>query len=310
MTDTGLDQAVAELAHALEQADAVVVGAGSGLSTAAGLTYSGERFERLFADLIDRYGLRDMYSAGFIPFPAPEEQWAYWSRHIWCNRYAPAPKDTYRTLLAVLDGRDFFVLTTNVDHQLQLAGFPKDRLFYTQGDYGLWQCSKPCHHRTYDNRETVRQMIEAQGFSIAEDGALVLPEGDLLMTVPHELVPHCPVCGRPMTMNLRADDTFVEDTGWHEAASRYRQFLQAHGQNTVLYLELGVGANTPAIIKYPFWRSTYANPLAVYACVNLGETGAPAQIRDRSILVDADIDQVLSGLAAAVGKDHLHDSRP
>ncbi len=264
----------------IESADAVVVGAGAGLSTAAGLTYSGERFERLFGDFIKKYGIRDMYSGGFYPFETPEEQWAWWSRHIWCNRYQPAPNDTYTKLLRLLANKDFFVITTNVDHQFQLAGFPKDRLFYTQGDYGLWQCSVPCHDKTYDNFDIVKRMVEEQ-----RD-----------MRVPSELVPACPVCGRPMTMNLRADDTFVEDEGWHAAAERYQQYLSLHADQHVLYLELGVGGNTPVIIKYPFWRYTYDNPRAIYACVNLGQVTTAREIVDRSILVDANVDIVLDEL--------------
>ena len=268
---------IAQLRQAVEEADAIVVGAGAGLSTAAGLTYAGERFERLFADFIEKYGIRDMYSGGFYPFATPEEQWAWWSRHIWCNRYEPAPKDTYGKLRALLAGKDYFVITTNVDHQFQKAGFDKARLFYTQGDYGLWQCSVPCHDKTYDNYETVKQMVERQ-----RD-----------MRVPSELVPRCPVCGEPMAMNLRADDTFVEDAGWHAAAARYQAFMGAHETGRVLYLELGVGGNTPVIIKYPFWRRVYANPQATYACLNYGEAVAPREIIARSILIDADIDTVL-----------------
>ncbi|MBR5260519.1 MAG: Sir2 silent information regulator family NAD-dependent deacetylase [Eggerthellaceae bacterium] len=277
---------IERLREAIKEADAIVVGAGAGLSTAAGLTYSGKRFERLFGDFIAKYGIRDMYSGGFFPFATPEEQWAWWSRHIWCNRYEEAPKDTYAKLLQLLDGKDFFVITTNVDHQFQLAGFPKERLFYTQGDYGLWQCSVPCHDRTYDNYETVKRMVEEQ-----RD-----------MHVPTELVPHCPVCGKPMAMSLRADDTFVEDEGWHAAAERYREFLEAHQEGKVLYFELGVGMNTPVIIKYPFWRYTAANPDATYACVNYGEAYAHGSVRDRSILIDADIDAILDVLLDDAGR--------
>ena len=271
---------IARLRQAVDDADAVVVGAGAGLSTAAGFTYSGERFERLFPDFIAKYGIRDIYSGGFFPFSSLEEHWAWWSRSIWCNRYEPAPKDTYDKLLRLLAGKEFFVITTNVDHQFQLAGFPKERLFYTQGDYGLWQCSEPCHDETYDNYETVKRMVEEQ-----RD-----------MRVPTELVPRCPKCGKPMTMNLRIDGTFVEDAGWHAAANRYHEFLEAHADGNVLYLELGVGGNTPVIIKYPFWRYTNANPQATYACVNLGEEYVHQSIADRSILVNADIDQVLDDL--------------
>ena len=288
MTEKTPSRNVTRLVEAIASADAVVVGAGAGMSTAAGLTYSGERFERLFPDFIERYGFADMYSAGFYPYPTPEEHWAYWSRYVWCNRYEAAPKDTYGKLLRLLGGKDLFVLTTNVDHQFQLAGIPKERLFYTQGDFGLWQCSVPCHDKTYDNFKTVRLMVaEQQG-----------------MRIPSELVPHCPVCGRPMAMNLRADSTFVEDTGWHAAATRYREFLHAHERGRVVYLELGVGMNTPVIVKYPFWRRTYANPDATYVCANYGETYAPDEIRGRSILLDADIDATLSAaLEAQRGKE-------
>ena len=274
------EAALGQLRAALDGADAVVIGAGAGLSTAAGFTYEGDRFQRLFGDFIDRYGFADMYSAGFYPYPTPEEQWAFWSRYVWHNRYVEAPKDTYRVLRALVEGKHFFVITTNVDHQFQKAGFPKDRLFYTQGDYGLWQCSEPCHKATYDNYDVVKRMVAEQ-----RD-----------MRVPSELVPRCPVCGKPMSMNLRADDTFVEDAGWNAAAGRYQAYMDAHETGRVLYLELGVGYNTPVIIKYPFWRRVYANPEATYACINLGEAYTAREIADRSICIDADIDRALRDL--------------
>lgn len=273
------------LLEAIKESDAIVVGAGAGLSTAAGLTYGGERFQRYFADFIEARRFTDMYSAGFYPFETSEERWAYWSRHIWYNRYVDAPKDTYDKLLRLLEGKEYFVLTTNVDHRFQLAGFPKERLFYTQGDYGLWQCSVPCHAGTYDNYETVKRMMEEQ-----RD-----------MRAPSELVPRCPRCGAEMSMNLRADNTFVEDVGWHDAARRYRNFAEACCQGKVLYLELGVGMNTPVIIKYPFWQGTLANHQATYACVNYGEAHAPVQIRDRSIVINDDIDAVLTEMLSMLG---------
>lgn len=246
---------LARLRQELDRADAVVIGAGAGLSASAGFTYSGERFEKYFGDFIEKYGFRDMYSGGFYPFETLEEHWAYWSRYIYINRYLDAPKPVYSILLKLVQDRDYFVLTTNVDHCFQKAGFDKHRLFYTQGDYGLWQCSKPCHSKTYDNEAAVRAMLAQQNS----------------MKIPGESVPHCPVCGAPMSMNLRADGSFVEDSGWHKAARRYEEFLRRHEGMRVLFLELGVGGNTPGIIKYPFWRMTYENPRAVYACVNLGE---------------------------------------
>lgn len=285
---------IARLKEALDTADAVVIGAGAGLSTAAGLTYSGTRFTRYFSDFQQKYGITDMYSGGFYPYASLEEYWAWWSRHSYVNRYMDAPKPVYQDLLALVRDKDYFVLTTNVDHQFQRAGFVKKNLFYTQGDYGLWQCSQPCHANTYDNADTIRQMMEAQGYVIGTDGALTLPKGVTpKMEVPSALVPHCPVCGRPMTMNLRCDDSFVEDDGWHKAAECYAAFLRRHEGLHVLFLELGVGENTPGIIKYPFWRMTAENPKAVYACVNNGAAYAPREIAGRSICIDGDIGEVL-----------------
>ena len=284
MTSTGKSlERIERLRQTLAAAQAVVVGAGAGLSTAAGFTYSGKRFEHYFADFIRQYGFSDMYTGGFYPFASPEEHWAYWSRYIWINRYMDAPKPVYRQLLRLVQDTDYFVLTTNVDHCFQKAGFAKDRLFYTQGDYGLWQCSRPCHQKTYDNYAAVKRMLEEQ-----KD-----------MRIPGGLVPRCPVCGEPMSMNLRADDTFVEDEGWHSAAARYADFIRRHERARVLYLELGVGSNTPVIIKYPFWKLAAQNPHAVYACVNRGEASAPREIAGRSVCIDADIADVLSLLTGA-----------
>lgn len=283
------------IARELEACDAVIVGAGAGLSTSAGLTYTGERFHRWFGDFIEKYGFADMYSGGFYPFNTFEEHWAYWSRYIYCNRYELAPARVYTDLLNLVRGRDYFVLTTNVDHQFQLAGFDKQRLFYTQGDYGLWQCSEPCHEKTYDNEAKVRAMLEAQGYVPGPDGRLTLPSGTLpRMEVPSELVPHCPVCGKPMSMNLRADATFVEDEGWHAAAARWNDFQRRHRGMRVLYLELGVGWNTPGIIKLPFWQATSVNERATYVCINQGEAVAPAQIERQAVLIDGDIGAVFS----------------
>lgn len=269
---------IQKLARQIESADAIVIGAGAGLSASAGLTYSGERFQKYFADFIEKYHIPDMYSGGFYPYESLEEYWAWWSRHIYCNRYVEASKPVYCDLLELVKEKDYFVLTTNVDHQFQKAGFDKHRLFYTQGDYGLWQCSEPCHQKTYDNEETVLRMIAEQDN----------------MRIPTELIPHCPICGKPMTMNLRADNTFVEDEGWHRAAERYSEFLRRHSQLHVLFLELGVGGNTPSIIKYPFWWMTYQNPKAVYVCINNKEAFAPSEIKSRSICMEGDIGEIFT----------------
>lgn len=294
-TERKAEQKVIEFQEVLDQTDTVLIGAGAGLSTAAGFAYGGEPFRRYFADFDEKYGFHDMYSGGFYPFPTLEEHWAYWSRFVFLNRYCDPPKPVYKNLLELVKDKDYFVLTTNVDHCFQKAGFDKHRLFYTQGDYGLWQCSKPCHNKTYDNGDIIRQMVEAQGFQVTGQG-MELPTGTVSkMAVPTELVPHCPKCGAPMAMNLRADHTFVQDEGWYIAAGRYDDFVRRHKNTPVLYLELGVGMNTPGIIKYIFWRQVYQNPKANYICINKGQSYAPREIANRSICLDMDAAQVLIG---------------
>ena len=268
------------LKQEIETAGAIVIGAGAGMSTSAGMSYDGERFEKNFADFHKKYGIQDMYSGGFYPYDTLEEYWAWWSRQIMVNRYEAGVGKPYQDLLELVKDKDYFVITTNVDHQFQLAGFDKKRLFYTQGDYGLWQCSKPCHQKTYDNEETVRQMAAEQKN----------------MKIPSELIPKCPVCGAPMTMNLRCDMTFVQDDGWYAASNRYQDFIRRHEGLHILFLELGVGGNTPGIVKFSFWRMTEENPKAVYACINLGEAYAPKEIADRSLCIDGDIGEVLKKL--------------
>lgn len=271
---------IKKLFHVLQSAEAVVIGAGAGLSTSAGFTYAGERFEQHFADFIREYNLSDMYSASFFPFPTEEEHWAYWSRHIFFNRYVPAPKPVLDNLLQLVKDRNYFVITTNVDHLFQKAGFDKKRLFYTQGDYGLFQCAKPCHQKTYDNEKIILEMIAQQ-----QD-----------MRIPTELIPKCPVCGDKMKVNLRSDNTFVEDEGWHEASQRYSSFLAQHKDCKILFLDLGSGGNTPIIFKIPFIRMTIGNPKATYATINLGEAYTVDNIQDRSIVINSDIGEVLENL--------------
>ena len=267
------------------------------LSAAAGFAYSGERFRRYFGDFAAQYHFADMYAGGFYPYGSLEEYWAYWSRYIWINRYMDAPKPVYNRLCDLVKDKDYFVLTTNVDHCFQKAGFDKARLFYTQGDYGLWQCSVPCHNETYDNEATVRKMVEAQGFAFAENGDLYVPDGiKLKMKVPSELIPYCQHCHKPMSMNLRADATFVEDAGWHAAARRYEAFLRQCRGKKVLYWELGVGMNTPGIIKYNFWQRVWQDRRAFYACVNLDEAYCPPELAARSACIKGDIGAVLEQL--------------
>lgn len=271
---------IKNLQTTLSEADTVVIGAGAGLSTSAGFVYTGERFEKYFSDFAAKYGIKDMYSGGFYPFATPEEHWAYWSRYICINRYMDAPKPVYDDLLKLVQDKDYFVITTNVDHCFQKVGFDKKRLFYTQGDYGLFQCSEPCCQETFENEAVIREMVKRQ-----KD-----------MKIPTELLPVCPHCGKPLTMNLRSDNKFVEDEGWHRAAERYENFLRTREGQKNLFLELGVGFNTPVIIKYPFWQMTAKNPNATYACINQGQAMCPQEIEQRSICLDADISAVIARL--------------
>ena len=269
---------IEKLKEKIRTADAVVIGAGAVLSTAAGFTYSGERFEKYFSDFRKKYGFEDMYSGGFYPYQTPEEHWAYWSRYIFVNRYQDAPKPVYENLLKLIADKDYFVITTNVDHCFQKAGFDKKRLFYTQGDYGLFQCNEPCCQETFDNEAIVLEMLKQQ-----KD-----------MKIPTELLPVCPHCGKPLTMNLRSDDKFVEDEGWHRAAERYQNFLRTRAGGKILFLELGVGYNTPVIIKYPFWQMTAKNPNATYASINKGQAVCPTEIRHKSICINDNISNTIN----------------
>ena len=303
------NEEIIKLREILDSAGCVVVGAGAGLSVSAGFSYSGGRFKKYFSDFEAKYHFHDMYSGGFADFSSLEENWAYWSRFIYINRYLDAPLPVYEKLLELVCGKDYFVITTNVDHCFQKAGFDKKRLFYTQGDYGLFQCCVPCHKKTYDNEEIVRKMLISQGFGFKDsenrkDGEIIFPENPLKMEIPSELVPHCPVCGKPMSMNLRCDGTFVEDDGWHEAAKRYQDFLEKHKNARTLFLELGVGGNTPGIIKYPFWNLTYKNKNAFYASLNMEKEEIPIEIKARSVLIKGDIFRTIEKLCGDENKQN------
>lgn len=280
----------------LDEAEAVIIGAGAGLSTSAGFEYAGERFKEYFSDFEERFGFHDMYAGGFYPFPDIETFWAYWSRAIWVNRYMPIPNSTYSDLLNLIKNKDYFVITTNVDHCFQRSNFEKSRLYYMQGDYGLFQCSAACHNKTYDNNEVVVNMLTSQGFCINSDMNLVPRETNIKAKIATNLIPKCPVCGRPMTTNLRIDDKFVEDEGWHKANARYNSFVEQNKGNSVLLLELGVGFNTPGIIKYPFWKFAKTNKNWAYACINASQAYVPDTIKENSICIDADISKVVKSM--------------
>nr|WP_298877067.1 hypothetical protein [uncultured Mogibacterium sp.] len=290
-----IDERIEKLSDAIEQADAIIIGAGAGLSTSAGFTYEGERFNKYFFDFAKMYGITDIYSGGFYPFPDEETRWAWWARTIYYNRYINAPKPVYEDLLKIVNDKDYFVVTTNVDHQFQRAGFDKKRLFYTQGDYGLFQSEAGQDGETYDNEEWVMNAMEAQGFVRNELGAFEVPDDKSIDTrIPKTLVPRLPSTGEPMTNNLRIDGTFVEDAGWHEASARYADFIRRHENMKVLFLELGVGGNTPVIIKFPFWKMAVSNSRSTFACINFGEAYCPQELSDRSICISSDIGDVLA----------------
>ena len=285
------------LKEKIKDVDAIIIGAGAGLSTSAGFIYNGDMFKKYMFDFIKEYRITDFYSGGFYPFPTKEIMWAFWSRNIYVNRYLDAPKDTYKKLLNIVKDKDYFVITTNVDHQFQKAGFDKKRLFYTQGDYGLFQSVNKTNKKTYDNETIVYKMLEAQGFEKNEKGIYDIPiSGNISMSIPTELIPICPDDGSNMTMNLRADDNFVEDEGWVEASIRYSDFVNERNNQKLLLLELGVGMNTPVIIKYPFWKIVIENDKATYACINYNEAFCPDEILDRSIIINEDIDKVLDDI--------------
>ncbi|MGN1271845.1 MAG: SIR2 family NAD-dependent protein deacylase [Lactobacillus sp.] len=282
-TTGSYENEIAKLRQIFQEADAVIVGAGAGLSASAGYDFGGERLKKYFGDFVSKYGMTDMYTGCFADFETNEERWAYWSRWAWINRYEPIPKNTHQKLLKLLEGKDYFVLTTNIDHTFQRAGFPKKRLCYTQGDFGLFQCSKPCHTDTYDNRDILQKMVSQEKE----------------MRVPTELIPHCPKCGREMDFNLFWDDTFVRDRGWHIAYERYTQYIEKHSKGKVLYFELGVGFNSPGVIKIPFWNMTMQNPNAIFASINLTMPCYPEKLKEQSIVIQADIDRVVSELLSS-----------
>ena len=284
-----------KLRKLIDDTDNVVIGAGAGLSTAAGFIYDGERFNKYFFDFINKYHFKDMYSGGFMIMQAtPNIYWAYWSRYIYINRYMNPKYNVYDNLLNLIKDKDYFVITTNVDHCFQKANFDKKRLFYTQGDYGLFQCSKACHNKTYDNKDIIEKMLIAQGFLFDDKENLIIPkDNNIKMEIANSLIPYCPICNEMMTMNLRSDDKFVEDDTWHEAAKRYSNYINDKKNKKVIYLELGVGYNKPAIIKYPFYQYTYDNPLAYYICINNDDNNIPEEIKDRSLMIKGDIKEIL-----------------
>lgn len=282
--ETPYEEQIREAAKAIKEAEYVLIGAGAGLSAAAGLTYGGKRFEENFPEFIRKYGMTDMYSAGFYPFSSEEERWGYWSKHVYVNRIQPQALPLYQKLREIVNAKKYFVLTTNADHQFYKADFGEDKIFATQGDYGLIQCMRGCHPKTYDNIEMMNQMHQAR-----KD-----------CKVPSYMVPRCPVCGGPMNMNLRCDRYFVEDDAWHEAEKHFGEFLDACQKKRTVLLELGIGFNTPTIVRFPFEKLTQKQENMTLIRLNLDEAIVPKSLGERAIGINADMMQSVTDLLRAV----------
>lgn len=285
--NTPYKEQLEQAADLIGKAKTILIGAGAGASAAAGLTYSGERFTDNFSEFIEKYGamyMTDMYAAGFYPFPTQEAKWGYWSKHSMVNRFLPPAMPLYRRLYEIVKEKDYFVLTTNVDHQFQKAGFQAERIFATQGDYGNIQCEKGCHSKIYDAEDMFRQMEQARR--------------DCL--VPSYMVPKCPVCGGNMAMHLRCDQYFVEDENWHRAAGRYYDFLKKIEKEDAVLLELGVGFNTPMIIRFPFEKMVRENKGLSLIRLNMNEAVVPESFGSRAVGIGGDMAKVISDLSKYV----------
>jgi len=262
----------------MHDADAIIIGAGAGLSDAAGIHYSGEKFEHDFKDFIKKYDMKDLYTSSFYPFETEEEKWAYWAKHIYFSYYERKHTDLYKKLFNLVKDKDYFVITTNTDGQFINNGFAKERIFEVQGSYSKLQCSTPCHNKLYDNEKLVKEMLD----SIDEN-----------LKIPASLVPKCPVCGRVMSVNLRCDDTFVEDDNWRLSQNRYDDFLKNISDKNVLLLEFGVGFNTPGIIRFPFEQMVFLHDNFKLIRFNDKYAMVPKEIEDNSISVTDNINEVI-----------------
>lgn len=288
---TPYEEQIKQAAKQIKEADRILIGAGAGLSTAAGLTMGGSRFTDNFKDFIEKYGgpyMRDMYCAGFYPFPSEQAKWGYWSKSGMVNRVLPGALPLYKKIYKLVETKEHFVLTTNVDHQFLLSGFDEENVFATQGDYGLIQCKRGCHPKTYDAVKRFKQMDAARRDC----------------SIPSYMVPKCPVCGGPMEMNLRSDQYFVEDEAWHKSEKRFGEFLRkCENQKTVL-LELGVGFNTPTIIRFPFEKLVREHKDMSLIRLNLDEAVVPEEFEERVIGIDEDMVKSVEDLRKEVLGDN------
>lgn len=266
--------------RALEGAEYVLLGGGAGLSAAAGITYSGKRFTEHFEPFINKYGFTDLYTSSFYPFRTEEENWAYWAKHISINRFEIGATRLYEDLFQLVKEKEYFVISTNVESQFVKAGFPEDKVFEIQGDYSYLQCEKGCHDTLYYNEAVVKEMIEQ-----TRD-----------CRIPTDLVPKCPVCGGRMDVNLRKNGYFVQDEKWYESERRYKEFLSSTTEERIVYAELGVGFNTPGIIRYPFERMTYNNVNATLIRFNLEHPEGAPENKFRTIAFTEDMQKIVRDL--------------
>ena len=290
---------VEKVVSLISSSKAILIGAGAGLSTAAGFYSSGERFHKYFFDFEKKYHAKDTYSGSFYPYPKESEYWAFMSRNIYLMRFSPFPKRTYNILYEIFKDKNYFILTTNVDHLFQKAGFDKNRMYYMQGDMGLLQCKKPCHLKNYENYDLIKDMLIDQGFSFDSNGELVVGN-NIKSEISEKLIPKCPVCGGEMDFNLRIGNNFVEDNGWHKHKKLYEDFVTKYKSDDILYIELCVGYNTPAIIKYNFWNRVNNNKKARFISINLEESDVPNEIKDRSLVISGDADKIINEIYALI----------
>ena len=286
------DADLRKLISYISASKAIILGVGAGLSTSAGLNLSGERFKKYFFDFHKKYGIKDMYSGSFYPYSKKSEYWAFMSRNIYLNRFAPIPKTTYNILFEIFKDTNYFILTTNVDHIFQRVGFDKNRLYYMQGDMGLLQCKKPCHMKNYDNYNIIKEMLLDQGFTIDENGELLVGK-NIKTEINEKIIPKCPYCGGEMDFNLRIGNNFVQDNGWYKHQKLYTDFIDKYKNDDILYIELCVGYNTPSIIKYNFWNQVNNNKKAKFISINLEESDIPQNIKNRSLILTGDADEIL-----------------
>ena len=296
------DNDIKKVISYISNSKAIIIGAGAGLSTSAGFYLSGERFDKYFFDFKKKYNIQDMYSGSFYPYSKKSEYWAFMSRNIYLNRFAPMPKNTFNILYKIFKDKNYFILTTNVDHLFQKAGFDKNKIYYMQGDMGLLQCKHPCHLKNYDNYDIIKNMLLVQGFNFDEKGEL-FANSNIKSEISENLIPKCPKCGGEMDFNLRIGKNFVQDEGWYKHQTLYTNFIDKYKNDDILYIELCVGYNTPSIIKYNFWNKVYENKNAKFISINLEKNEVPKKIKDRSLIIMGDANEIINKIYEVINEN-------